>query len=256
MPRSYRAEISRIFADSIDPSGVHIAMPEEMWHGWNLVASPDMVPRFSKAISIDAHRKKFETHPDMAVIADWLEGRGEPAKEACTIFWGSYFALCEWEDLPKLNGKQHVKLHRKVATLCEKLKLALGETNRCAMLGRGIGLQGLVLNYLTDIEKSAIAAEMRNPDTIEMWDFDNAGPTIDDLLTRIAGEATRLELKGPIHAQPKKRGAERGYFVRRMGEFFTKQYMATPTEIIAALTTISLDQATDRELVTAALKRA
>lgn len=123
--------------------------------------------------------------------------------------------------------------------------------------GRGHGLQNLhVTMLLNDYERKRLARTLGiEKDAHDARDVALLAegklrfPTMQRLLERLAATAELLQLDGPIHPQPAKRGAERGYFIRRMGELFQRRYGEQPHEVIAALTTIALGEATDRELV-------
>lgn len=142
--------------------------------------------------------------------------------------------------------------------MTNKIRGSLDETGSIYIRGGGYGMELMgVRALLTDDEAADFESacshsmETRNRSGTETGfiEHEPSLPTVQELLERVASAAQRLEKQGPIHAQPNKRGAERGYFVRRMGEVFQRRYGEQPHEVLAALTTIALGEATERELV-------
>ena len=199
----------------------------------------------------DLHR-----HADGRIIREWVDKHHADANEMDVIRWLALAVRREWANLPHRTKTQHRELFARVVRLCGELKAALIETDDRYFRAGGYGLQDAsVRDLLTDAEKACFA-EAFAAGEYELQDYRITGafPSMEELLDRVASAADRLERAGPMHSQPKKRGAERGYFVRRIGELFMQRYKAQPAEVIAALTTIALGEATDRELVAKLLK--
>lgn len=194
------------------------------------------------------------THPDSGIIREWIK---DP-REFDVLVWLAASVLGEWETLPHRTRAQHAELYQRIARLCRELSAAIDETGDSYFRGGGFGLVGMnVRQLMTDSEASSFDAVVKRDYDAQYPEGDEYGiaahepclPHIDELLERVASAARRLEKDGPIHSQPTKRGARRGYFVRRIGELFAQRYGEQPHEVIAALTTIALGEATDRELV-------
>jgi len=209
-----------------------------------------------------------DSHPDAEIIRAWLESTRQPATDLRVIFWLAYIVRNEWAKFPKRTRTEHREIYQRIASLCGELSAAMDETGMSFLRGDGHGFQGLgVYALLTHGEIDAIVSASdharglregsRTLNGYERYLLDlmlhfpvaDGFPSMRTLLDRLATEAIRFSERGPLHAQPNKRGAERGYFVRRMGELFQRRYGKQPHEVIAALTTIALGEATDRELV-------
>lgn len=208
-----------------------------------------------------------DKHPDAKVISGWIASVGHPPSDLQVIFWLAYIVRNEWAHFPKRTRTGHREIYLRIARLCRELRAAMDETDMPFMQGDGHGVQTLsMLELLTNREldnvakacdtargtheKSRVFSKRERRLFALLLTFDDAVmPTMQTLLERLEREARRLEREGPIHSQPTKRGAERGYFVRRMGELFQRRYGEQPHEVIAALTTIALGETTDRELV-------
>jgi hypothetical protein len=196
-------------------------------------------------------------HPDAQRIRDWLAKHDQHARELEVVFWLAYFARNEWAIFPRRTRAQHSEIYERVANLAWELRDALNATDVEHNFGRGRGLQNLHIIMLLKARERARLARTLDIDANARDARDVALlaegklrlPKMQDLLDQLAVEAQRLNEQGPLHSQPNKRGAERGYFVRRMGELFQRRYRERPHEVIAALTTIALGEATDRELV-------
>lgn len=212
-------------------------------------------------------------HPDSHVIQSWLTLTGREhitPSEFHVIFWLAYFIRNEWARLPKRTPGEHKLLYQRIAILCKDLGNALDETGTPYADGAGYGMKhlctasllrdseigGFVSAYNTAVGKGPETRTMNASERrfLECIDSACSGlsfalPTVQALLERVESVASRLEAQGPLHTQPNKRGAERGYFVRRIGALFQRRYGEQPREVIAALTTIALGEATDRELV-------
>lgn len=198
----------------------------------------------------------FARHPDIAIIADWLETLGKPVSEVGVMYWFAIAARAEWRKLPKRTLSEHRELFERISRLTVELSEALDETGDFYFRGGGWGLRGASVGaLLTDSERLTFAQAMVAGEyDIDSPQISATWPRFEELLGRIQKAAWRLSDKGPVHTQPRKRGAERGYFVRRMGQLFEQRYGACPFEAIAALTTVALGEATDRELVAKLLK--
>lgn len=194
-------------------------------------------------------------HPDLLKVKDWLERRNSEPDELEVIYWLATNVRAEWEHLPKRTTTEHRELHARIQRLCVELDAALRETGSPYYRGGGHGLMAAsVRELLTDSEKSALSQALADSGGIDNAEVNWAFPRMDDLLKRLGAAAKRLHDAGPMHSQPNKRGAERGYFVRRMGELFQQRYGEAPAEVLASITTVALDEVTDRELVTKLLK--
>lgn len=207
-----------------------------------------------------------DEHADASFIRDWLASIHRDPADLQVIFWLAYFVRNEWANFPKRTNSENRELYQRIAKLCDELRGAMDETGLPYSDGNG-GLQGVsIYQMLTDFEIDCVVAACDCARRLEDIppDLDAAQrrtmgkmlslpgaelPTIGTLLERVAAEARQLDSLGPLHSQPNKRGAERGYFVRRTGTLFERRYGEQPHEVIAALTTIALGEATDRELV-------
>ena len=190
-------------------------------------------------------------HPDSRVIREWLDKSSKDPEELHVIAYLSLGVRSEWKMLPQRTRSQHRELFKGIAALCRELKDALSSTDDPYRRGGGYGLShASVRDLLTDDEQATFHKALdTGPYKLDDWEMGSTFPRMEELLDRVASAAERLEQQGPIHSQPNKRGAERGYFVRRMCELFIQRYGVLPYEVIAALTTIALGEATDRELV-------
>lgn len=194
-------------------------------------------------------------HPDLLKVKEWLKRRAAATDELEVIFWLAVNVRAEWEHLPKRTASEHRELHARIQRLCVELDAALRETGSLYYRGGGHGLMApSVRALLTDSETSALNEALADSGGIDNLRNSWAFPCMDDLLARLGAAAKRLHDAGPIHSQPNKRGAERGYFVRRIGDLFQQRYGEAPAEVLAAITTVALDEATDRELVAKLLR--
>lgn len=194
------------------------------------------------------------THPDSQIIREWVK---DP-REFDVLVWLAASVIREWEVLPHRTQAEHRELFQRIGRLCRELNAAIDETGDGYIRGGGFGLARVgVRDLMTDGEAAVFekacnsSVETKNRSGTEHGHFEPGPdlPRVDQLLERVASAARRLEKDGPIHSQPAKRGAKRGYFIRRMGELFQQRHGEQPHEVIAALTTIALGEATDRELV-------
>ena len=205
----------------------------------------------SDAISVG----EWPTHPDLITVKKWLQGRSADDAELEVLHWLSRHVRTEWDSLPKLTGTEHRNLFAHIEGLCDELDKALDSTGSFYYRGGGHGLMAAsVKQLLTDAEMESFNKAMEASGGIANYEHAWAFPSVNELLQRVGLAAKRLKDAGPLHAQPNKRGAERGYFVRRMGALFQQRYNETPCEVLAAITSVSLGEPTDRELVAKLLK--
>lgn len=207
-----------------------------------------------------------DIHPDAHIIGDWLESSGREATEMQVAFWLAYFVRNEWSRRPKPTPAKHRALYQRISELCIELSAAMDATGNPYQHGGGHGLtHACTRALLTDVEVDCFVYACNMARGIEtkgktpsirdrdLWEYGVLGcfglPTMQELLERVATIAERLKAEGPIHVQPAKQGAERGYFVRRTAQLFQRRYGEQPHEVIAALTTIALGEVTDRALV-------
>ncbi len=195
-------------------------------------------------------------HADSGIVRSWLKHKNIDSQDFDVIVWLAVAARSEWSTLPQRTVSQHGKLFQHIAKLCQQLSCSLGETGALYMRGGGHGLQhASVRDLLSEFERGELAEILEQTDcSLDDFRLGVILPNLEDLLERVASAAIRLEKQGPLHSQPNKRGAERGYFARRMAELFMQRYGEQPHEIIAAMCTIALGEATDRELVAKLLK--
>lgn len=253
MARRYRDRVSGFFRRPLVASaGGSFYLGEEM------VAAAAEINKAGASFwsASDIELGSFDRHPDMAIIADWLEAEGKPLSEVGVMYWFAVSARSEWAYLPKRTLSEHRQLFKRISRLTIELREAINETGDFYFRGGGWGLRGASVGaLLSDAERNTFKQALAGSENdIDPAVIDAAWPRVDELLGRIQKAAGRLADKGPVHAQPRKRGAERGYFVRRMGQLFLQRYKKCPTEVIAALTTVALDEVTDRELVAKLLK--
>jgi len=197
-------------------------------------------------------------HADADVIRAWLKAKSKSSFEFEVIVWLARAVRGEWAVLPHRTQSQHRELFQRIARLCRELREAMDETGALYRSDGGQGLMDVNVRQLfSEHEHAEFEAAYKQVEQIysrsksgnEFVEYEPELPDVDDMLERIANAAERLERQGPLHTQPNKHGAERGYFVRRIGELIAQRYGEQPLEVIAALTTIALGEATDRELV-------
>lgn len=203
---------------------------------------------------------RYCIHPDRKFIEKWLQTQNMSADELDVICWAATFVLLEWKRGPKRTATEHRKLFHRIESLCGELVQALTESDEHFLDDTSLGLaNATVRQLLTNDEQSESyrrlhyvlgpitdAPAVANLATAIQKPFDL---TMEELLKRLAKTAATLGARPPLHTQPKKRGAERGFFVRTMGELFKLRYGVTPVEAIAAISTIALQEPTERELV-------
>ena len=207
---------------------------------------------------------RWNTHPDRKIIAEWLACKGAPSDFA-VLYFVSVHVIAEWLDLPKRTRTQHRKLFVQIEETAKQLASLLAETEEMYYRGGGYGLRhALVCDLFTDKESDDIVASVghwieSHPEEMDdgtelVINPRNMFPDMEELLQRLSSAANRIAKAGPIHSQPNKRGALKGFFVRRMEGLLLQRYGEVSTEVLAAIVTIALNEATDRELVAKLLK--
>lgn len=191
----------------------------------------------------------FAVDPDTEIVAEWLASIGRPVSELGVLYWFSVSARSEWKHLPKRTLVEHRKLYERVDVLAAQLVKALEETV-VVYWGDGWGsMNPSVVELFTQSERCFFESMMAPDEGFYSPEARAAWPRVGELLERLRIEAGRLSEKGPMHMQPGKHGAERGYFIRRIGQLLQQRYGAKPHEVIAVLTTVALGETTQRELV-------
>ena len=202
---------------------------------------------------------RFVMHPDRLPIQKWLAARNADSGEYEVIILLCNHVISEWNVLPKRTATQHRNLFAEIEATAARLGSLIKQTDADYYRGGGYGLRDASVAHLLTETESAMVDEQWKVTHSEHGgqldpDFRSAMPTFEDLLIRVGQAANRLSTSGPIHTQPNKRGAERGFFVRRIGALFMQRYKECPAEVIASVTTIALNEVTDRELVAKLLK--
>jgi len=203
---------------------------------------------------------RFLSHPDRKTIERWVKTIGRDKDETDTLAWMAFHTQGEWRDIPKRTLTEHRAMYRRIQALCAQLTRLLSESGQMYLNGDGFGLarasvgellnegeklaRGRAIGHLLDSAKSESDKLTRVRDDMTCCNL-----TVEQILERVSQASHILEKRGTLHTQPGKRGAQRGFFVRRMGQLFQRRYGEQPHEVIAALTTIALGEATDRELV-------
>lgn len=240
---------------STDPENNQFTMPPTAARAIAEVHSSRQSFRFLNFNEANIIANRFNTSPDAHIIEQWLDIRKKDNDEFEVIFWLSICVKCEWNTIPKRTKSEHRELYSRIKRLCTELTEQLEQTGDVYLRGGGWGLQNILVDeLLTNLETNIYPPAEGEPGHFTDISVDYRLPTIAELLTRVAQAADRLNEQGPIHTQPNKLGAQRGFFVRRIGRLFMQRYGEMPAEVIAALTTIVLDEVTDRELVTKLLK--
>ncbi len=245
------------FPEFSDDEAESIELPPEFLAAFHEAHRGRKVFYISQRIDLEAMQARFNGHPDLRVLSHWISKRSEDADELAVMFWLSVMVISEWEFLPKITLTEHRKIYKKIMQSCSELSDLLTRTRSEYRRGGGWGMMyPRVMDLLTEDEMDAVNGCMKNSEnTGNHMELSLALPTVDTLLARLEKAADRLAKKGPIHTQTKKNGAIRGYFVRRIGELFRGRYNECPAEVIAVLTTLALDQETDRELVGKLIKQ-
>lgn len=207
---------------------------------------------------------RWDSHPDNAIVLNWLSRKGAPS-DFYVLYFVSVHVLTEWITLPKRTVKEHRKLFVQIEKASQELSELLSQTEELYYRGGGYGLRhALVCDLFTDREAESIVAAVQNwnethPEVMQdgsemVMDPRSQFPDMEDLLQRLATAAQRIAKAGPIHSQPSKRGALNGFFVRRMNGLLRLRYGEAPTEVLAAISTIAINEAIDRELVAKLLR--
>jgi hypothetical protein len=202
-------------------------------------------------------KERFEADPDIHRFLEILK-KNKNKIGVETWFWICVGVLSEWEVLPKLTYTQHRELYQSIAKTAQKLCELIEKTESDYVRRGGYGLQRTcVVDLMTDSERLGLREALKEADA-EGEDpqlrIEYLLPTVETLISRIAIAAMRLDLSGPVHSQPAKRGARRGFFIRRLARLSESQGQEATPEMLAILASVALDEPTDRELVLKILK--
>lgn len=242
--------------DSAESSAVGFYVSQAMHEAAKILDSTHGEMLISGSINPDEVLDRFGTHPDVGSIARWLTENGRPLDDLGVICYLSLGVLSEWDNAPKFTKAQHEDLYAKIQKKSAELVLALAKTKTTYEKDTPRGLHwASVAQFLNQDEWKGFAFFAKEKaETATEDDILNAFPRVSQLLERLASEAERIRVAGPAHQQPNKAGASRGYFVRRMHEAMCIRYQVVPVSILAAVTTVAMNQATDPALVAGLLK--
>lgn len=194
--------------------------------------------------------------PEAQTVQEWLKGQNAEADALEVIAVLAWGVRSEWESLRRRTVVEHRELFGRIADLCSELTAALAATGSVYFRSGGHGLRSVRVADLMspeerkDLTNSSSSSERTPGDPCQSA----ASLSIEDLLDRVADAARKLEAAGPLNRQPRKRGAENAYFVRRMGALLQQEYGEKPASVIAALASIALGASSDRHLVAKQLK--
>lgn len=212
----------------------------------------------TKGIHLRDFWQAFNAHADLRSVEEWLRKNDRSSEDLEVIFWLTIAVRSEWLRLPKHIATKHEDIYSRIGKLCGDLSHALTETDDLYAGGSGRGMMfAYVLDFLTDQEREPLAIAIRNEQSARGWNGPEVFPrvTVETLLKRLKAAADDRALRGPMHRQPKKRGAERGYFIRRMNKLLASYFgKRTPYAVIAALTAIALNETTTEANVSATLR--
>jgi len=204
---------------------------------------------------------RFDNHPDRHVVHEWLASVKAPKIAIDVVRFLSLHTLAEWTALPKRTMKAHQNLFDEIERTANRLAHLMAETGSDYYRGGGHGLANARVSELLTIEEEREiikpledAAELSCDPYYGTPNPRSSFPTVEVLLERIAKSAKRLSTEGPIHSQPKKRGARTGYFIRRLNQYLTSAFPGVPPTVLAALASIVLNEAIDDDLAKKALK--
>lgn len=190
--------------------------------------------------AIDAIGDRWGTSPEKSSILRWLELRQAKEDEG-VIYFVAANVIAEWLSIPARTVSEHRKLYAEIAETSRNLASLLESTKTNYYRGGGHGL------------RSINVYDLRGPGEFPGVNDDvsvtSSFPRMEDLLGRVASAADRLREAGPIHSQPKKRGARNGYFIRRMHELLISRYGDCPAEVLASIASVALDTIIDADLV-------
>ncbi|MDE1989147.1 MAG: hypothetical protein ACYCUI_12365 [Vulcanimicrobiaceae bacterium] len=204
--------------------------------------------------------QRFNCRENLQEIEDWLLKQERSAEALAVIFWFTVAVRSEWLRLPKHTASKHGEIYGRIGKLCDDLSHALTETDDLYASGFGRGMMfAYMLDFLTDEEREPLAIAIRKEQSVRGWPLD--GPevfprvTVETLLKRLKAAAEDRALRGPTHRQPRKHGAERGYFIRRMDQLLALHFgKKAPHAVIAALTSKALNDQTTPADVSATLR--
>lgn len=204
--------------------------------------------------------ERFNTHPDRKIVEGWLKKVRPDEGEMSVFVYLCGHVLAEWDAIPRRTITEH-RIFNDIEDAANNLLKLIEQTGSGYYRGGGHGLQhARVSELLLPSEQKAILDPLVDAlDKNDDGDFlgghpAHEFPTFEEIVTRVAIASKRLADAGPIHSQPNKRGAERGFFVRRLAEIIQRRYGEVSAEVLAAVATIALNEPTDRELVAKLLK--
>jgi hypothetical protein len=175
---------------------------------------------------------EWSRHPELFIVKDWLKLHTVREDELEVIFFLAKSIRSEWTIIKRRTIKQHKEIFQNANSLCIQLIDVLKSTESNYIRDGGHGLACASVWDLLNEDERKFFENVFSEKLEGRFGLEVIGlfPKMETLLERVANAAKRLEEKGPIHSQPTKRGAERGYFVRRLAEIFTQRYntWATP----------------------------
>lgn len=205
-------------------------------------------------IPISASPHHWANHAELSRIKQWLHELGRNVDEVEVIYWLSTDVLERWKHLPMRAAREHRAVFDRVARLAKELKSAIEETGSYFVGGGGEGLmRASLFALMNEEERAAMISAFRFDETEDQITWLDT-PTVEEVLDRLVGAAETLSERGPPHTQPRKRGAQRGYYVRAMHEALMMRYGTCPEEVLASLATVALGDVTDRDLVAKLLR--
>lgn len=243
---------------TIEFPGEGLSIPEPFNVACQIFGEAKRTPSIGGA-DWDAIRDQFQDSAAIPALRKWEKTCGLENGIA-VVFWLACFICSEWEFIKKRTPSEHKTLFNEISTTSKRLRTLLAETGEFYIRGRkdGIGSRGLIgmrpLELLTREEEESLGELLRpipaNQDghTPKRM-LDSMLPSVDELLERISRAAERIEKKGPPHSQPNKGNALRGYFVREFHAVSRAMKKPPGPEVIAEVTTLALNQTTDRDLV-------
>lgn len=242
--------------DSSKPEVVDFHISEAMYEAAQILESTHGAMLISVSIDPDGVLDRFGTHPDVDVIARWLTESGRQLDDLGVICYLSLGVLSEWSNAPKFTKAKHEALYTKIQRMSIDLASALAETKTTYEKNTPRGLHwASVAQFLNKDEWKGFAFFAKETaKTATESEILSAFPRVSQLLERFASEAERMRDAGPVHGQPNKAGASRGYFVRRMHEAMRIRYEDVPVSVLAAVATVALNETTDSPLVAGLLK--
>lgn len=213
-------------------------------------------PVHSYSVEIAVSSRFEEKNEDTLLIQKWLKKRRLPPEEIEVIRWLSILVLSEWE-LPKLTESEHRKLYEEIAKLCDQLVDALRSTGAVYSGKTGRGLIALnVFRLLDGTELEELKSLSQDAEGNETHTLAQAAyPSVEQVLKRTKDLASQLKNEQPRHQQPKRKGAQHGYFARRMGDLFEQRYKKGPPSVLAALAAVAMGASGGASDVAKTIKR-